>query len=134
MTEATDAHSERHGLAALARHSVIYSAAPFLRQVLSVAMTYLYTGWLRGPGFGIKEAVDLWLIGLQQLLGQNVLGAMVRFYFDHERPEDRARVVTSCTLGIGLVAWVGCGIAFCFSEELRGPMLGPAARSRPASS
>ena len=125
MTEATsDAHPERHGLAGLARHSAIYSAAPFLRQLISVAMTYLYTGWLRGPGFGIKETVDLWMIGLQQLLGQNVLGAMVRFYFDREREEERARVVTSCTLGVGLCAWIGCGLAFLFSDSLQEPMLG----------
>ncbi len=124
MTEATDAQPERHGLAGLARHSAIYSAAPLLRQVISVAMTYLYTGWLRGPGFGIKETVDLWMIGLQQLLGQNVLGAMVRFYFDREREEDRERVVTSCTLAVGLCAWIACGVTLLFSADLREPMLG----------
>lgn len=112
-------------LSGLARHSAVYTVAPLLRQVLSIAMTWFYTGWLRGPGFGIKETVDLWMIGLQQLLGQNVLGAMVRFYFDRERPEERARVVTSCTLAVTALAWVVCGAAYLFAGELRGPMLGP---------
>ena len=123
--ETADSTDERPSLGGLAKHSAIYTAAPLLRQFISIAMTYLYTGWLRGPGFGIKETVDLWMIGLQQLLGQNVLGAMVRFYFDHEREEDRRRVVTSSTIAISALAWVLCGAAFLFSSDLRGPMFGP---------
>ena len=111
-------------LSGLARHSAIYTAAPLLRQVISIGMTWLYTGWLKGPGFGIKETVDLWMIGLQQLLGQNVLGAMVRFYFDREDERERASVVTSCTIAITALAWVVCGAAFLFAGDLRGLMLG----------
>lgn len=119
-----DQHDERPSLEGLAKHSAVYTAAPLLRQLISVAMTYLYTGWLRGPGFGIKETVDLWMIGMQQLLGQNVLGAMVRFYFDQEDEEGRAKVVTSTTISVSALAWVLCGTAFLFSADLRSPMLG----------
>ena len=85
-------------LGGLVRHSVIYSAAPLLRQLISVGMTRFYTGWLGTAAYGIKEIADLWMIGLQQLLGQNALGAMVRFYFEHRDPDERARVVTSSTV------------------------------------
>ncbi|MEM7310181.1 MAG: polysaccharide biosynthesis C-terminal domain-containing protein [Planctomycetota bacterium] len=124
----------QRSLGGLARHSLIYSAAPFLRQGIAVAMTNFYTraSWLGKAGFGVKEIVDLWMIGLQQMLGQNVLGAMVRFYFDHEREEDRARVVSSCTVTISAIAWLVCGIAFAFSADLRGPMLGPGGKVPPA--
>ena len=77
-------------LGGLVKHSAIYSAAPVLRHVISIGMTPLYTIWLGPPGFGVKENVDLWVIALQQLLGQNVLAGMVRFYFDRQSPRERA--------------------------------------------
>ena len=77
-------------LGGLVKHSAIYSAAPLLRQVIAIAMTSLYTLWLGEEGFGVKGVIDLWMIGLQQLLGVNVLGAMVRFYYDHKDERDRA--------------------------------------------
>ena len=125
MTEPTES-DETRSLGGLAKHSLIYSVAPFLRQGISVAMTRFYTSptWLGTSGFGVKENVDLWMIGLQQLLGQNVLGAMVRFYFDHEDEDERARVVTSSTLTIALIAWVVCGVALLFSGGLSPLMLG----------
>ncbi len=125
MTETTQPDEQR-SLGGLAKHSLIYSAAPLLRQVISIAMTRFYTSptWLGKSGFGVKENVDLWMIGLQQLLGQNVLGAMVRFYFDHEDEEKRARVVTSSTLVITALAWAFCGIALVFSGGLTPLMLG----------
>ena len=90
-------------------------------------MTRFYTrsSWLGEAGFGVKEIVDLWMIGLQQLLGQNVLGAMVRFYYDQNGPEERGRVVSSCTLVISALAWAICGLGLAFSGDLRGLMLGP---------
>ena len=111
-------------LGGLVKHSAIYSAAPLLRQLISIGMTRLYTGWLGSSGYGIKEIVDLWLIGLQQLLGQNVLAAMVRFYFDKKDERDRARVVTSCTLVVTLVAFAFSGLALLFVPSLTPLMLG----------
>jgi len=111
-------------LGGLFKHSAIYSAAPFLRQIISVGMTRFYTGWLGSAGFGVKEIVDFWLIGLQQLLGQNVLGGMMRFYFDHKSEDERARVVTSCTILIGALAWLICGTALLFHGPLVPLMFG----------
>ena len=107
-------------LGGLFKHSVIYSAAPLFRQVISIAMTRFYTSekWLGTAGYGVKEIVDLWLIALQQLLGQNVLGSMVRFYYDRQDERERARVVTSCTILVSIVAWIVCGTAFFFRGEL----------------
>ena len=57
-------------LAGLVKHSAIYSAAPILRQVISVGMSPFYTLWLGTAGAGVKENADLWGIALQQILGQ----------------------------------------------------------------
>lgn len=111
-------------LSGLFKHSVIYSAAPLLRQLISVGMTPLYNGWLGTARGGVKETADLWLIGLQQLLGQNALGAMMRFYYEQKDERDRASVVTSCTLAVTLLAWIVCGIALAFSPSLVDPLLG----------
>ena len=97
--EAVEPDLAERPLGGLVKHSAMYSAAPLIRQGISVGMHRLYTGWLGSSGYGIKEIVDLWLIGLQQLLGQNVLAAMVRFYFDKKDERDRSldslrRIVT----------------------------------------
>ncbi len=109
--------SER-SLTGLFKHSAIYSAAPFIRQLVAVVMHVFYTGWLGTVGVGVKEIVDLFAIGMQQVLGQNILGSMVRFYFDRQKPEDRARVVTSSTLVVTLAAWIVCGLVFSISRDL----------------
>jgi O-antigen/teichoic acid export membrane protein len=111
-------------LAGLLKHSAIYSAAPFLRNVIALGMTVFYTDWLRTDGYGVKDVVDFWMVGLQQILGFNILGAIVRFYYDKKTPEERARTVTSCTLLVTVFAWIVCGIAFAFSPELKPLMLG----------
>ena len=125
MSSATTREAPAEGpLSGLAKHSAIYSAAPLIRQLISVGMVRLYTEWLGNAGFGAKEIADLWLIALQQVLGLNVLGSMVRFYFDKKSDEDRAAVVTSATLTVSGTAWVLCGLAFLFSPQLVTPMLG----------
>jgi hypothetical protein len=97
-------------LGGLVKHSLIYSAAPIVRQVVSVGMTPLYTAWLGPAGAGIKENADLWAIALQQILGQNVLAALVRFYYDRTDPRERAAVVSSCTLLVTLAAAAVCAL------------------------
>ena len=111
-------------LGGLVRHSAVYSAAPLLRQAISLAMTRFYTEWLGKNGFGLKDVLDFWIIGLQQVLGLSVLNALVRFYYDRRTPEERARTVTSCTLLVTLTAWAVCGAAFLLSPWLKPFMLG----------
>jgi len=122
MTEPTE--TEDRPLGGLFKHSVIYSATPVIRQLISIGMHRLYTGWLARPGMGVKENVDFWLIGFQQLLGGSALGAMLRFYYEQKDERDRASLVTSCTLLISLAAWIVCGTAFFFSSTLAPWMLG----------
>jgi len=104
----------------------MYSAAPVLRQAISIGMTRLYTrpDWLGTSGFGVKENVDLWLIALQQILGQNVLAAMMRFYFEQKSERERNAVVTSCTLVVTLAAFLVCGLALPFVGPLTPLLLG----------
>jgi len=71
----------------------------------------------------VKGVIDLWMVGIQQLLGINVLGAMVRFYYDSKSDEDRAATITSTMMLVTLVAWVVCGTAFLFSSTLQPWML-----------
>ncbi len=111
-------------LAGLVKHSAIYSAAPVLRQLLSIGMSPFYTAWLGTAGAGVKENADLWGIALQQILGQNVLGAMVRFYYDQKDERARSAVVTSCTLLILLAAFALCGLALVFVPWLTPLLLG----------
>jgi len=117
--------SESEGpIGGLLRHSAIYSAAPILRQLIAIGMTRFYTGWLEESGYGVKEVVDLWLIAIQQLVGINILGAMMRFYFDHKGDEERARVISSCSLLVTASAWILCGSLALFSDSLAPLMLG----------
>ena len=124
MSSAPKEASSSRPLGGLFKHSAIYSAAPFLRQIISVGMTRFYTGWLGSAGFGVKEIVDFWLIALQQLLGQNILGGMMRFYFDHKDEDSRARVVTSCTILVGALAWAVCLPLVFFTDQLAPLMIG----------
>lgn len=119
----TDA-PQSEGLSGIAKHSIIYAAAPFLRQVISMGMTWFYTSWLGRSGFGIKENVDLWMVGIQQLLGQNLLHSMMRFYFDHEEQRKRDSVVTSTTIVVSLLAFLVCGTALLFTDWLTPLTLG----------
>lgn len=123
-TTAPRATTTGRPLGGLFKHSAIYSAAPLLRNLISIGMTRFYTSWLGAAGYGVKEVVDLWMIALQQLLGQNVLGGMMRFYFDHKSEEARARVVSSCTILIAACAWAVCGVALLFREPLVALMFG----------
>lgn len=111
-------------LGGLVKHSAIYSAAPVLRQLISVGMTRFYTAWLGGAGAGVKENADLWGIALQQILGQNVLASMMRFYFDQKNERDRGAVVTSCTILILLAAFAICGLGLVFVPWLTPLLLG----------
>ncbi len=126
MTSAPRPSSEApaRSLGGLFRHSTIYGAVPLIRQVISVAMVRLYTEWLGRAGYGVKEIVDFWIVGLQQLLGQNLLGGMVRFYFDHKDEQERHKVVTSSTILVTLIAWGVCGLALLFTDWLTPLMLG----------
>jgi O-antigen/teichoic acid export membrane protein len=113
-------------LGGLFKHTAIYGAVPLVRQAISVAMVRLYTqpSWLGTAGYGVKEIVDLWIVGLQQLLGQNVLSGMVRFYFDHQDEKDRRTVVTSSGLSVTGLAWIVCGAALLFTDWLSPLLLG----------
>jgi O-antigen/teichoic acid export membrane protein len=124
MSSVTAPRPPDRPLGGLVKHSAIYSAAPVMRQIIGIAMVRLYTAWLGTAGAGVKENADLWAIALQQMLGQNVLSAMVRFYYDRKSERERAAVVTSCTLVILLVAFAVCGAALAFVPWLTPLLLG----------
>jgi O-antigen/teichoic acid export membrane protein len=93
-------------LGTLARHSFTYSLVPILQRVISLVMLYFYAFWLTEAQYGLADLGDLLLGALVQLLGFNVVGAMMRHYFDHTEEADRAAVVSSSTIAVAILAWV----------------------------
>jgi O-antigen/teichoic acid export membrane protein len=108
----------------LVGHSLIYSVAPMLRYAISFAMNRFYTSFLITALYGVRGMVDLWMILMQQMLGQNLLGGMLRFYYDHKDEEQRKRVVTSVTIVLTSAAWVVCAAMFLLSDDLAPILIG----------
>ena len=110
----------------LVRHSFVYSLVPLFRYAVSFGMTRFYThpSRLIAALYGVKEMVDLWMLLMQQLLGQNLLSGMVRFYYERTDQKERDQVITSTTLVLALVAWSVCGLALLFSDTLAALFIG----------
>jgi O-antigen/teichoic acid export membrane protein len=111
--------------AGLVRHSLTYSLAPLVKNAVSLGMTRFYTWTLPTVAlWGVKEMVDLWMLLLQHLLGQSLLMAMLRVYYDQKDERARAAVVTSTTLALGAAAWVVCGAMLLWTDALWRPLMG----------
>lgn len=100
------------------RHGLNYSLVPLLQRVISLVMLYFYAGWLAEAEYGLGDLGDLLLGGLVQLLGFNIVGAMTRFYFDHDRSEDREAVVSSSTIAVAALAWLVIAPLAWFHSDL----------------
>jgi O-antigen/teichoic acid export membrane protein len=105
-------------LGTLARHSFTYSLVPILQRVISLVMLYFYADWLTEAQYGLSDLGDLLLGALVQLLGFNVVGAMMRHYFDHADEADRAAVVSSSTIAVAALAWGVIAPLALFSDSL----------------
>jgi O-antigen/teichoic acid export membrane protein len=116
--------SEAGARSGLVGHSLIYSVAPTLRYAVSFAMNRFYTTFLITALYGVRGMVDLWMILMQQMLGQNLLGGMLRFYYDHKGEEQRKRVVTSVTIVLSAAAWLVCAAMFLLSDQLAPILIG----------
>jgi len=125
------ASEERPG--SLVRHSLVYGMVPFLRYGVSIGMTAFYTAKLHTSGYGVKEVLDLWILLAQQLLGLNVLGGMLRIYFDRKSEQDRALVISSSILLLSALAWSLCGWSLAFSDQLAPLLLGSGSAEFPRS-
>lgn len=113
------------GGAGLVRHGLTYSLAPLAKNAVSFGMTRFYTWALPTVAlWGVKEMVDLGMLLLQHALGQSLLMAMLRVYYDQKDERQRAAVVTSTTLALCLSAWVLCGTLFFFSDTLAPKLIG----------
>lgn len=111
--------------AGLVRHSLTYSLAPLFKNAVSFGMTRFYTWTLPTVAlWGVKEMVDLWMLLLQHLLGQSLLMAMLRVYYDEKDAAQRAAVVTSTTIALGLSAAVVCGSMLLWSDALWPVLIG----------
>lgn len=105
-------------LGGLLRHSLTYSLVPILGRVLSFAMVRFYTKRLSPSENGLIGINDALIIALQQLLGQNLLAGLTRFYFEQRDERERKRLVSSCTLLLGAFAWAMCAACYPFRASL----------------
>lgn len=108
----------------LVRHTLVYGLAQVLRYVVSFGMTRFYTAYLIAALYGVKEVIDLWMILLQQVLGQNLLAGMMRQYYEGRDERERASVVTSTTLLLAACAWGVCVPLFFLSDGLAPILIG----------
>jgi O-antigen/teichoic acid export membrane protein len=102
----------------------VYSLVPLVSRGLSFAMLGVYTWKLEQEENGVIGVLDMLIIGLQQLLGYNLLAGLTRMYFEQRDDRDRARLVSSTTLLLALLAFACCGIALLFRGELTPLLLG----------
>ena len=107
-----------------ARHGLMYALVPFAATALSTVMVAFYTDWLTRDEMGVSQVVDLFLALAIELLGISVLQGMLRFYFVHPGKRDRDAVVSSTILIGGGLAWLSCGAALLFVDELRPLFIG----------
>ncbi len=106
------------GLTQLFRHTAMYSMVPILGRAIGFVMVFVFARFLNEREFGAVDLADLLLASLVQILGYNLLSGMTRHYFDHEREEDRAKVVSGVTLLIGVLSWTVVGVMVLFRDEL----------------
>ena len=113
-------------LGGLVKHSFIYSLVPAFSRIAGFLMIPFYTspGWLTPAEYGLADVGDLVLVALSQLLGVNLLSAMVRFYFDRQELRQRQAVVSSCTLSLAVLSWAICGLCILFRGPLAPVLLG----------
>ena len=126
------AREEPQSTRGLLRHSLVYGLVPLIRYATSIGMTHFYTRCLITALYGVRESVELGITLMQQLLGINLFSGMTRIYFERQKPEERASVVTSTTLFVTAAAWLVCGPALLFTEPIARVLIGqPTATSRP---
>lgn len=117
----------------IARHSAMYSLVPLVSRGLSFAMLGVYTWKLEQEENGVIGVLDMLIIGLQQLLGYNLLAGLTRLYFEQQDERGRARLVSSTTLLLALLSFACCGIAVFFRADLVPLLLGRSSAAVPTA-
>ncbi len=111
-------------LAQLARHSAVYGLGSVASKIVAILLLPIYVRYVEPSGYGIAEAVltlDLFTVALVKLGLHN---AMMRFYYDHEAPEDAARVVHTVLTMMLVTTAVGAVILIACDAQLAGFFLG----------
>jgi len=111
-------------LGGLFRHSAIYSLVPLIQKGATIVTTPIILTWVAVPEYGGFAILDLILVALGEILGMNLLQAMVRCYFDHTDERHRRAVISSATIVTGVMGWLVCGSMLFFVDELRPIVVG----------
>jgi O-antigen/teichoic acid export membrane protein len=117
-----EADAQAESVRGILRHSWIYSLAPVVNRLISIALIRLYTQRLPPEQFGIVDLVDVLILIVPQLVGINLLGGLTRFYFEHKDPRRRAQVVTSTTAVLVVSSIVVCALLLVAREPLAGAL------------
>lgn len=115
-----DSPAQSDSVRALLRHSWVYSLAPIFQRLIAIVLIRLYTRRLSPGEFGVLDIVDLLILIVPQLVGINLLGGLTRFYFEHDDPQRRARVVSSATIALGVASFVAAGLTLLARAPLAG--------------
>ena len=93
----------------VAAHSLIYGLGDLLTKVVGFLLIPFYTNYLDVRSYGVLELLDLTSYVIALFLAMGLSQAMMKFYFDFERQEDRDAVLgTSLFLswGTGAIALI----------------------------
>ncbi|HTF90008.1 MAG TPA: polysaccharide biosynthesis C-terminal domain-containing protein, partial [Planctomycetota bacterium] len=105
-------------VASLAKHSLVYSVAPLIQKFIALTLVWIYTRELNNAQLGATAICDLLFTALIQICGTNLLGAIVRFYFEQKDERDRRAVISSAMLFLSVVSWSIVALGFVFRAPL----------------
>ncbi|MEW6746274.1 MAG: polysaccharide biosynthesis C-terminal domain-containing protein [Planctomycetota bacterium] len=105
----------------LSRHTIVYAFGNIVSRSVGFLLIPFYTEYLTTGDYGVLDIVDVTVALLAQLLGFNIGGALVRFYFDDDDWERRKRLIA--TAQIFFTLFVGVVTLFL---ALGAPLLAPA--------
>ena len=88
----------------LARHGSVYGLATLLHRMISFIMLPIYTRYLSPADYGVLELIYLTTNIIAMVIGLRIEAAVSRFYFDYEDLEERNKVISTGTVGYGMIA------------------------------
>lgn len=111
--------------ASTVKHGMIYLLGNVLSRLAGFVMLPVYTRVLTTGDYGILEILSLSLDIVGMLAGLGIRQAVLRLFYQYDRPEERAAVVSTASLML-LVIFGGIAVlGLAFSAQLSEALLGP---------
>jgi O-antigen/teichoic acid export membrane protein len=84
-------------------HSVVYASAAILNRAAGFLLLPLYTHFLDPSDYGVLGVIAITSEVVGALIGVKLGTAMSRLFFDYTDEQERAELVTTAILGLGLI-------------------------------